>query len=238
MILLFFAIFVLLLPQVSTFTPNPNLLHHVCTTRRTRRTTTSPKFLTSLHSIAPKDFKTGLTIIMPDKTPVKIISFQHTKVARGVASTKARLKNLLNDSVINKVIQSNDKFEVADMGKKPGIFSYADDSSDILHFMDSSTCEEILIQKNLLAEKGKWLYPGMSITLVTFNEKVVDVLLPPSANYEVLDTPPSRATSDGKSVKLAELDCGGSITVPSFVAKGDKVSVNLETYTYQSRAKG
>ena len=224
-LLLLTTILVLLYPsQVATFTVLPIF------------PSTKKSLNTFLPSIAPKDFKTGLTVIMSGNTPVKILSFQHTKVARGVASTKARLKNLLNNSVLNKVIQASEKFEVANMGKKSGIFSYAD--NEILYFMDTSTCFEIPLNKSLLNDKSLWLTPGMDITLVTFDEKVIDVLLPPSANYEVLNTPPSRPTGDGKSVKLAELCCGGSVTVPSFVSVGERVSINLETYTYQSRAKG
>lgn len=67
---------------------------------------------------------------------------------------------------------------------------------------------------------------------VWWEDRLIDVELPPTVELEVTDTePPSKTNS-----KPATLETGLTISVPGFVEEGNRVIVNTGTGRYVSRA--
>jgi hypothetical protein len=97
---------------------------------------TTPLQRTSPLSVAvdTSDIKNGLTIEL-DGEPYKVMGFSIMKQARGAAKTTIKFKNLKRGTTIENTYRSGEKFETAEITRKPSQFTYEDDVSvfDALH---------------------------------------------------------------------------------------------------------
>ena len=102
--------------------------------------------------------------------------------------------------------------------------------------MDSQTFEEIPVDSKVVDDKEKWITEGSEITLVSFKESVIEVVVPSPAVYEVVETEPNMKgnTAQGYS-KPAVLSCGATISVPGFVETGQKIKVDTDKGEYVER---
>ncbi len=73
--------------------------------------------------------------------------------------------------------------------------------------------------------------------ITKWNEKAIDVELPPNFVYEVVETDPNFKgnTAQGGS-KPAKLNSGATVNVPMFIEVGEKIKVDTREATYLSRA--
>lgn len=107
-----------LLATSTSFTPTPTStsIHH-------------PRSLTTALPVAvdTSDIKNGLTIELPDGEPYKVLSFSIMKQARGAAKTTIKFKNLKRGTTIENTYRSGEKFETAEILRKPSQYTYEDD---------------------------------------------------------------------------------------------------------------
>jgi elongation factor P len=91
---------------------------------------TTPLQRTSPLSVAvdTSEIKNGLTIEL-DGEPYKIMGFSIMKQARGAAKTTIKFKNLKRGTTIENTYRSGEKFETAEIIRKPSQFTYEDDVS-------------------------------------------------------------------------------------------------------------
>ena len=87
----------------------------------TRTTTTSLNV-----AIDTSDIKNGLTIEL-DNEPYKVLSFSIMKQARGAAKTTIKFKNLKRGNTIENTYRSGEKFETAQIDRKPSQYTYEDE---------------------------------------------------------------------------------------------------------------
>jgi len=70
-----------------------------------------------------------------------------------------------------------------------------------------------------------------------WGEAILDVGLPPSVEYVVVDTPPNfKGNSAQGATKPATLDAGAVVQVPMFIEIGEKIMVSTEDCKYMGRA--
>jgi len=74
--------------------------------------------------------------------------------------------------------------------------------------------------------------------ITKWNERAIDVELPPNYIYEVVETDPNFKgnTAQGGS-KPAKLNSGATVTVPMFIEVGEKIKVDTREATYVSRGE-
>lgn len=66
---------------------------------------------------------------------------------------------------------------------------------------------------------------------------MIDVSLPATVEYTVVETPPNYKGNSGSGVtKPATLDSGAIVQVPMFIEVGEKVSISTEDMKYLGRA--
>ena len=89
-----------------------------------------------------------------------------------------------------------------------------------------------------LENEIKYIAPNSEVTIVTYEDEILGVLLPAKAILTVTKTEPGvrgDTVSNGGS-KDAELETGITIRVPLFINEGDKISVDTSTGKYDGRA--
>ena len=78
---------------------------------------------------------------------------------------------------------------------------------------------------------------GLSCIVSIFNGNVIDVQLPITVEYTIVETPPNfKGNTAQGATKPATLDSGAVINVPMFIESGEKVIVSTADCKYVSRA--
>ena len=181
------------------------------------------------------EIKTG-KVIRVGNEPYLVIKANHHKMGRGGAVLKVKLRNLINDSILDKTFQGNEKCEEANTEKKKVNYMYKDDAQ--AHFMDNETYEQFTISLDKIGEKQKFLRDGTDVDLLYFEGKPVAIDLPIKMKFKVISAPPGvKGNSAGNVTKQVEIETGVKITVPLFVRDGDTIRINTETGEYVERAQ-
>jgi elongation factor P len=85
-----------------------------------------PSSSLSMVAVDTSEIKNGLTIEI-DGDPYKIMGFSIMKQARGAAKTTIKMKNLRKGNTIENTYRSGEKFETAEITRKPSQFTYEDE---------------------------------------------------------------------------------------------------------------
>lgn len=178
------------------------------------------------------NFKNGLTIEV-EGSPCKIVDFQHVKPGKGAAFVRTKIKNLLTSSTRELTFRAGEKVDVADISNTEVQYTYEDGEEAV--FMNMETYDEFRLKKE--DSWFKFLKEGMTVRIVEWSGKVIDVRLEGTQSYEVAYTEPADKgnTASGGATKPATLDCGAEIAVPLFINIGEKINVDTATGTYLSR---
>lgn len=190
---------------------------------------------TSLNvAVDTSDIKNGLTIEL-DGEPYKVLNFSIMKQARGAAKTTIKFKNLKRGTTIENTYRSGEKFETAQIDRKPSVYTYDDENGNSF-FMDSESFEEVMVEAKAVEDQKKWIVEGMECDLVFFKGEVIEVKAPSPYVYEVVQTEPNVKGNTAQGyTKPAVLDCGATVTVPGFVEQGSSIKVDTDKGEYMER---
>lgn len=167
---------------------------------------------------------------------LRVLSYEHIKLGRGSASIKVKVKNLRTGSVTDKSFINGAKVQEANLLKKKYQYLYKDDVN--AHFMDESTYEQIQIPLHKLSDDTLYFREGMSVPLLTIDDEVLGIELPPKMDFTVVETGPDvRGNSATNIFKDAILENGLKVRVPLFMKVGDRVLIDTRTGQYSERAK-
>ena len=86
----------------------------------------SPSTTSLSVAVDTSDIKNGLTIEL-DGEPYKVLNFSIMKQARGAAKTTIKFKNLKRGNTIENTYRSGEKFETAQIDRKPSQYTYEDE---------------------------------------------------------------------------------------------------------------
>lgn len=175
------------------------------------------------------------TKIELDGEPFVVVDYQHSKMGRGGAVMRTKLRNLRTGASVSKTFQGNDKIQPANLDRHTGQFLYSAGSD--YTFMDTTTYEQFAIGANILGDQAKFLKEGLEVELLDFKGSIIAAELPIKVTYEVSDTDPGvKGDTVSGGSKPATLESGAVVTVPLFVQIGDKIKVDTRTGTYVERA--
>lgn len=180
------------------------------------------------------ELRPGMAIIYNDQLYL-LINCEHTKIARGPAFCRARLRNLKTDQVLERTLRDSDNVEPAFIEKRKLQYQYHQD--DQYHFMDLETYEDLLLHKSRIADKSFWLVDNLELVGLFYDNKLIDLEFPPSLIFKVTETDPGfRGDTVKQGTKPATLETGLVINVPNFINSGENIRVNTKTKDYLGRA--
>lgn len=170
----------------------------------------------------------------------QVLNYEHTKLGRGTATIKVKIKNLKTGSVTEKVFISGAKVQEATLDKKETQYLYAVNSKqqtvNSYVFMDPVTFEQFELSEDKLGDQAVYLTEGMTIKVLFYNDEPLAIELPIKMEFKIAETEPGyRGNSATNIFKDAKLQNGLKIKVPLFVNIGDKVLVDTRTGEYESR---
>ena len=185
--------------------------------------------------ISVTELRAGATFEM-DGHPFRVIDYKHTKLGRGTANIKVKIRNLKDGAVVNKNFISDAKVEPIETA--PRILNYLYQEGEEFKFIDPQTYEQISLPKAALEGQEKFLKENEEIKVIFWEESPLAVELPITLVFQIASAPPGvKGDSVSASFKPAVLDNGLVVKVPLFVNIGDKIKVDTRTGEYIERAK-
>mmetsp|Transcript_11477 Transcript_11477/g.18440 ORF Transcript_11477/g.18440 Transcript_11477/m.18440 type:complete len:233 (+) Transcript_11477:2-700(+) len=185
-------------------------------------------------AVDTSDIKNGMTLEL-DGEPYKVLSFSIMKQARGAAKTTIKFKNLIKGNTIENTYRSGEKFETAMIEKSDHQFTYEDGNT--FFFMNSETFEEVPVDAKVVEDKVDWIEEGKEVSLVFFKGNVIEVVVPSTGIYEIVETEPNVKGNTAQGyTKPATLSCGATINVPGYLEQGEMIKVDTEKGAFLERA--
>lgn len=199
--------------------------------------------------ISVTDLRAG-AVFVDNNQLFKVLKYEHTKLGRGTATIKVKVKNLKTGSITEKSFISGARVEEASLTKKQTQYLYSETGSWKLEagnqnvklknyvFMDPVTFEQFAISEEKISEEAKFLQEGMMVSMLFYGDEPLSLELPVKMDFKVIQADPGvKGNSATNIYKDAVLKNGLKIKVPLFVKEGDMVKVDTRTGEYVERAK-
>jgi len=165
-----------------------------------------------------------------------VLSYEHSKIARGSGNVKVRVRNLETGATIDKTFNTGAKVADGNLSRKKSQYLYDDNQG--FHFMDPVSYEQFTVERKLVEDVAKYLKEGMDLTLLAVDEKAVGVEIPKIMEYKIIQTGGSaRGNTVGAAQKDAVLENKLVVKVPLFIKNGEVIRVDTRTGQYVERAK-
>jgi elongation factor P len=175
-------------------------------------------------------------VLMIDGQPCRVMDFQHRTPGNLRAFVQVRLRNLTSGNTFDTRLSATEFVEDARLDTKDMQVMYRDANG--VHVMDSESYEQYTLDDEVVGDQAQWLESGMNFQAEWLNGRPIAILLPPTAELEVVETAPIMKTATKTaSTKPAKLSNGVTIQVPEFISEGERVRVNPRDGAYLERAK-
>ncbi len=186
--------------------------------------------------VSAGDFRNGVTFEM-DGNVLQIVEFQHVKPGKGAAFVRAKVKNVITGSVIERTFNPSEKFPTAFVERKDMEYSYSD--GDLYYFMDLETYELEPINASELSDNFRFVKENMVCKVLSYKGNVFGVEPPNFVDLQVTKTAPGFAGNTAtNTTKPATLETGAEVKVPLFIDEGEFIQIDTRTGEYLGRSKG
>ena len=180
------------------------------------------------------DFRNGVTF-EEDGNVMQIVEFQHVKPGKGAAFVRAKVRNVISGSVVEKTYNPTAKFPTAYVERKDMEYSYND--GDLYYFMDPESYELVPVNKAELSDNFKFVKEYMVCKILSYKGTVFGVEPPYFVDLEVTETEPGiKGDTATNATKPATVETGAEIRVPLFINTGDRIRIDTRTCEYMERA--
>ncbi|MGC1509013.1 elongation factor P-like protein YeiP [Ketobacter sp. MCCC 1A13808] len=149
---------------------------------------------------------------------------------------RMRMYDVVTGSKIDETFKDSDMLNLADLVRRPALFSYADGEEFV--FMDQENYTPYNLHKDAIAEEMLFINEETEgLQVIVVNELPVALDMPANVELVVLETDPSiKGASATSRSKPAKLSTGVTINVPEHIATGDRIKINVEERKFMGRA--
>ncbi len=149
---------------------------------------------------------------------------------------RMRMYDVVTGSKLDETFKDSDMLDLADLLRRPAIYSYAD--GDEFVFMDEEDYTPYNLNKDAIAEEMLFINEETrGILVILVNDVPVALDMPTTVELEVVETDPSiKGASATSRSKPAKLSTGVTINVPEHIATGDRIKINVEERKFSGRA--
>ncbi|MBO7319362.1 MAG: elongation factor P [Clostridia bacterium] len=184
--------------------------------------------------VSAGDFRNGVTFEM-DGNVLQIIEFQHVKPGKCAAFVRAKVRNVITGSVIERTFNPSEKYPTAFVERKEMEYSYND--GGLYYFMDPETYELVPINESDLSDNFKFVKENMVCRILSYKGNVFGVEPPNFVELMVAKTDPGfKGDTATNTTKPATLETGAEVKVPLFIDEGEMIQIDTRTGEYMGRA--
>lgn len=172
--------------------------------------------------------------IIYNKELYTIVKCEHSKLARGAAFCRTKLKNMRTGSVREVTLRDSDDIQQAFIEQRKLQFLYSEGS--ILHFMDLESYQDFILSADAVAQYQGLFKDNLELTGLFYQDELINLILPKTVDLKVTETEPGVQGDTVKSAnKPATLETGLKISVPLFVKSGMIIKVDTENKEYAGK---
>jgi len=182
---------------------------------------------------ATNQFRKGLKVEI-EGTPYEIVDFQHVSPGKGRAFTRTKLKNMLNQNVIERTITSGDKLDRANTEEREMQYLYRD--AEGFHFMNQANYDQVALSEEQLGSGKDFLQENLVIKIMYFNERPIGIELPTFVTLKVTETTSAFKGDTVGGTKPATLETGAVVQVPFHIKEGDTLKIDTRDSSYVEKA--
>ena len=183
--------------------------------------------------ISSNDFRTGVSIEL-DGSVWRVVEFLHVKPGKGSAFVRTKLKNVQSGNTVERTFRAGEMVPQATIDKSVMQHIYRDGEDFV--FMDMETYEEVRLSAKQIGDRVKYLKEEMEVSVVRWNEQVLEVELPNSVVLEVTQTDPGvKGDTATGGTKPAIVETGAQVQVPLFISIGERIKIDTRNDTYLGR---
>ena len=184
--------------------------------------------------VSAGDFRNGVTFEMEGNV-LQIIEFQHVKPGKGAAFVRAKVRNVITGSVVERTFNPSEKFPTAFVERKDMEYSYSD--GGLYYFMDPESYELIPINESELSDNFKFVKENMVCKILSYKGNVFGVEPPNFVELQVTKTDTGfKGDTATNTTKPATLETGAEVKVPLFIDEGEMIQIDTRTGEYMGRA--
>lgn len=149
---------------------------------------------------------------------------------------RMRMYDVVTGSKIDKTFKDSDMLDLADLIRRPVMFSYMD--GDDYVFMNTEDYTQYNLSKDSIADEAQFIDESIEgIQVIIVNDVPVALGMPTYVELEVTETDPSiKGASATSRTKPAILSTGVTVQVPEHISTGDKIKINVEERRFMGRA--
>ena len=180
--------------------------------------------MTTANQITP-----GMTLNLDGKI-YRVESSVKVTVAKGTPFIKTKLRNLIDDSVVEKNFKPDQSIQEVSLIERSLEFLYPEGKEYL--FLDIGNLEQVLVPSQVLSDKVHYLKEGIGVKAMFYGESIFGVELPQFLEIMVVKT---ETPAPGATTKNAVLETGAKLAVPLFIESGDVIKVDTTTNEYIQR---
>lgn len=181
------------------------------------------------------DFRKGLYIEF-DSVPYQILEFQHVKPGKGNAFVRTRMKNLINNNVLEKTFKSGERVGEPVLEHKKMQYLYQDKTN--FQFLDLDSYEQTFLEGAQVGDNKYYLTENLEIEVLYYQGKPIAIELPNFVSLKVTYCEPAvrgdTASGGGKPVTL---ETGLTLTVPYHIKQDEILKIDTRTGAYVEKIK-
>jgi elongation factor P len=184
--------------------------------------------------VSTAEMRPGMKVEL-DGQPYIIVNNEFVKPGKGQAFNRLKIKHLMTGRVIERVLKSGEKLDMADVVESAMRMVYREPDGAV--FMDDTTYEQIKISQECIGDASIWLKEDLVYSVVFYNNQPVSVQPPTFLELTIIETAPGARgdTVSGRVLKPAILETGAKVQIPIFIEQGEKIKIDTRTGEYVSR---
>lgn len=174
------------------------------------------------------------TAFEQDGQPYLVLKYEFSKMGRGNANIKVKVRNLKTGAVLQKGFQSGNSVEEISLKRRKMQYLFSDQQQST--FMDPVSFEQVEVDNAVLGEAKAYLQEGGEVQVLFWEDQALAVELPPKLIFTVKETGPGeKGNTVSNMYKPATLANGLEVKVPLFINQGEKVIIDTRNASYVSR---
>jgi elongation factor P len=147
---------------------------------------------------------------------------------------KVKAKSVQTGRIIEKTFRADEKVTQAIVEKASKQYLYRE--GDMYVFMDTEDYTQMQVPSNRIGDNKNYLIEGEDISLLMYEEEILDIEIPPQVKMKVIKAEPGiKGNTATGATKKVTLETGLEVEVPLFINEGENVIVDTRTGEYVSR---
>lgn len=172
----------------------------------------------------------GMTISVGDKL-YRVESSVKVTTPKGAPFIKSRLRELDSEKIVEKSFKLGQTVKDVTLAEKKLEFLYLEGKNYL--FLDIGNLEQVLVPPQIIGTKANYLKEGVEIKAAFYGDTIFTIELPQF--LELMISKIENASVVVNGTKMAILETGAKIEVPSFIEIGDIIKVDTRSDEYVQR---